>query len=88
LGTLISRKSECVIHRSVGHRDRKKFCDLFAEFIVRTYVDDSWVLQSHRPDLLNDGPPFGQFQFTVLEVERFDGVSPLLCMLFNRSLAT
>jgi hypothetical protein len=63
LGTLISRKSECVIHRSVGHRDRKKFCDLFAEFIVRTYVDDSWVLQSPRPDFLNDGPPFGQLQF-------------------------
>jgi hypothetical protein len=43
--------------------------DLFAEFIERTYVDDSWVPLSPKPDLVNDEPPFGSLQFTVSEVE-------------------
>jgi hypothetical protein len=34
----------------------------FAEFIERTYVDDSWVPTSPEP-------PLGSLQFTILEVE-------------------
>jgi hypothetical protein len=47
----------------------QEICDLFAEFIERTYVDDSWVLSSPGPDLVNDEPSFGLLQFTVSEVE-------------------
>jgi hypothetical protein len=32
-------------------------------------VDDSWVRTSPGPDLVNDEPPFGSFQFTVSEIE-------------------
>jgi hypothetical protein len=51
-------------------------------------VDNSWV--SSGPDLVNDEPPFGSFQFTVSEVENAllkldsgkglgpDGVPPLI----------
>jgi hypothetical protein len=64
LGTLIYKKkaSESVMiledHSASGSQE---ICDLFAEFIKRTYVDDSWIM--------NDEPPFGSLHFTVLEVE-------------------
>jgi hypothetical protein len=29
-------------------------CDLFAEFIDQTYVDDSWFPSSSEPDFVND----------------------------------
>jgi hypothetical protein len=44
-------------------------CDLFAEIIERTYVDDSWVRLSLEADLVNDEPSFNSLQFTVSEVE-------------------
>jgi hypothetical protein len=44
-------------------------CNLFPEFIKRSYADDLWVPLSYGPDLVNDEPPFGSLQFTVLEVE-------------------
>jgi hypothetical protein len=43
--------------------------DIFAEFIERTYLDDSLVLSSPGVDLVNDEPLFGLLQFTVSEVE-------------------
>jgi hypothetical protein len=64
-------------------------CDLFAKFIELTYVDDSWVPSSPRPDLVNGEPPIGSLQFTISEVKNAllqldsskglspDGVTPL-----------
>jgi hypothetical protein len=37
-------------------------CNLFADFIQRTYADD-------LPDLMQDNPPFGALQFTVDELQ-------------------
>jgi hypothetical protein len=46
-------------------------CDIFAEFIAQTYVDDeTWVPSSPGPDLVNDELPFGSLLFT----ERVVGV--------------
>jgi hypothetical protein len=45
------------------------FCNLFADFIKRTYADDIWVLSDPGPDLLQDDPTFGALQFTVDEVQ-------------------
>jgi hypothetical protein len=47
----------------------QEICDLFAEFIERTYVDDSWVPSSSGADLVNNEPPFGSLQFFVSEVK-------------------
>jgi hypothetical protein len=44
-------------------------CDLFADFIERIYVDDSWVPSIPGSDLVNDEPLFGSLQFSVSEVE-------------------
>jgi hypothetical protein len=44
-------------------------CDLFAEFIEQTYVDDSWFPSSFGPDFVNDELSFGLLQFNVFEVE-------------------
>jgi hypothetical protein len=44
-------------------------CNLFADFIQRTYTDDAWVPSDSRPDLVQDDPPFGALQFTVDEVQ-------------------
>jgi hypothetical protein len=76
-------------------------CDLFADFIQRTYADQ---------DLVQDDPPFGALQFTLDEVQSIlleldvskgaglDGIPPLflkncasdfarpLSLFFNRSL--
>jgi hypothetical protein len=43
----------------------KEICDLFAEFIQRTYTDDFWV--SFDPD--PEHVPFGALQFTSDKVE-------------------
>jgi hypothetical protein len=32
-------------------------------------VDDLWAPSSPELDLVNDEPPFGSFQFTILEIE-------------------
>jgi hypothetical protein len=78
-------------------------CDLFARFIERTYANKPWVPSDPGPGYVSDEPPFGSFQFAVLEVLNAlldldsnegpgpDGVPPLilpLCLLFNRSLAS
>jgi hypothetical protein len=44
-------------------------CDLFADFIQRTYADDVWVPSDPGPDLVQDDPPIGALQFTVDEVQ-------------------
>jgi hypothetical protein len=65
-------------------------CNLFADFIPRTYADDVWVPSDPRPDLVRDDPPFGALQFTVDEVQSvsleldvskgasLDGIPPLI----------
>jgi hypothetical protein len=65
-------------------------CDLLAESIERTYVDESWVPSNPGPDLVNDELPFGSLQFTVSLIENElleldsskgpgpDGVPPLI----------
>jgi hypothetical protein len=40
-------------------------CNLFADFIQRTYTDDAWVPSDPGPDIVQDDPPFGALQFTV-----------------------
>jgi hypothetical protein len=44
-------------------------CNLFADFIQRTYADDVWVPSNPGTDLVQDDPPFGALQFTVDEVK-------------------
>jgi hypothetical protein len=44
-------------------------CNLFADFIQRTYADDVWMPSDPVPDLVQDDPPFGALQFTVDEVQ-------------------
>jgi hypothetical protein len=44
-------------------------CNLFADFIQRTYGDDLWVLSDPGPDLVLDDPLFGALQFTADEVQ-------------------
>jgi hypothetical protein len=76
--------------------DPEEICDLFAEFIQRTYTDDVWVPNDTGPEHVLDEPPFGAVQFTSDEVERFAGFfekpafeKPLsLIFLFNKSMAT
>jgi hypothetical protein len=41
---------------------------IFLRNLLNVCVDDSWVPSGPRPDLVNDEPPFGLLQFTVLEV--------------------
>jgi hypothetical protein len=57
---------------SVGYAFRDRLasgpddsCNLFADFIQRTYADDAWVPSDPRPDLVQDDRPFGALQFTV-----------------------
>jgi hypothetical protein len=61
-------------------------CNLFADFIQRTYAGDAWV----PFDSGLDNPPFGALQFTVDEVQSVlleldaskgagpDGIPPLI----------
>jgi hypothetical protein len=44
-------------------------CDLFAEFIERTYSDDVLVPSDPGPEHVREDPPFGALQFTSDEVE-------------------
>jgi hypothetical protein len=44
-------------------------CNIFADFIQRTYADDAWVPSDPGLDLLQDGPPIGALQFTVDEIQ-------------------
>lgn len=44
-------------------------CELFAEFIQRTYTDDQWVPSDSGPTVASDDPPLGSLQFSVDEVE-------------------
>jgi hypothetical protein len=48
--------------------DPHDICNLFADFIQRTYADDVWVPPDPGPDLVQDHSPFGALQFTVNEV--------------------
>jgi Reverse transcriptase (RNA-dependent DNA polymerase)/Endonuclease-reverse transcriptase len=43
-------------------------CDLFADFIQRTYADDVWMPSDPGPDVVQNDSPFGALQFTVDEV--------------------
>jgi hypothetical protein len=65
-------------------------CNLFADFIQRTYADDVWVPSDPGPDLVQDEQPFGVLQFTADEVQSVlleldvskgagpDGIPPLI----------
>jgi hypothetical protein len=44
-------------------------CNIFADFIQRTYADDVWVPSDPGPDLVQDDPPFDALQITVDEVQ-------------------
>jgi hypothetical protein len=41
---------------------------IFLRNLLNVCVDDSWVPSGPRPDLVNDEPPLGLLQFTVLKV--------------------
>jgi hypothetical protein len=70
--------------------DPDDICNLFADFIQRTYADDVCVPSDPGPDLVQDDPPFGALQFTVDEVQSVlleldvgkgagsDGIPPLI----------
>jgi hypothetical protein len=66
---------ERVRYPSVMHFERRlasgpeEICDLFAEFIQRTYTKDVWVPSDLGPEHVPDKPPFGTLQFTSDEVE-------------------
>jgi hypothetical protein len=47
----------------------EEICDLFAEFIQRTYTDDIWVPVDFCPEHVPNDSPFGSLQFTLDEVE-------------------
>jgi hypothetical protein len=47
----------------------EKICDLFTEFIQRTYTVDVWVPSDPDPAHVLDDPPFGALQFTSDEVK-------------------
>jgi hypothetical protein len=47
----------------------KEICDLFVEFIQRTYTDDVWMPSNPSPEHVLDDPPFDALQFTSDEVE-------------------
>jgi hypothetical protein len=79
----------------------EKICDLFAEFIQRTYTDDVWVPSDLGPEHMPDNSPFGTFQFTSdLDVNKGfgpHGIPPIILkncvsafakLLFNRCMAT
>jgi hypothetical protein len=42
-------------------------CNIFADFIQRTYDDNVWVTSDPGTDLVQNDPPFGALQFTVDE---------------------
>jgi hypothetical protein len=72
----VDLKKKCVGYPSVMHFEGRlasgpsDICNLFAEFIQRTYyADDEWMPSDPRPDLLQDDPLFGALQFTVDEVQ-------------------
>jgi hypothetical protein len=44
-------------------------CDIFADFIQRTYADDVWVPSDPGADLVQNDPPFRALHFTVDEVQ-------------------
>jgi hypothetical protein len=44
-------------------------CNLFVDFIQRTYADNVWMPSDPGPDLVQDDPFFGALQFTVDEVQ-------------------
>jgi hypothetical protein len=44
-------------------------CNLFADFIQRTYADDVWVAFDPGSDLVQDDPPFDALQFNVDEIQ-------------------
>jgi hypothetical protein len=46
-----------------------EICDLFAEFIQRTYTDDVWVPSDPGLEHVPDDPPFGALQLTSDVVE-------------------
>jgi hypothetical protein len=59
-------------------------CNLFADFIQRTFADDVWVPSDPGPDLEQDDPPFGALQFIVdeeqsvfLELDDSKGADPM-----------
>jgi hypothetical protein len=72
----VDLKKKRVGYPSVMHFERRmasgpeKICDLFAEYIQRTYTDDVWVPSDPGPEHVSaDDPPFGALHFTSDEVE-------------------
>jgi hypothetical protein len=53
----------------------EEICDLFAEFIQRTYTDDVWVPSDPGPEHVPDDPPFGPLNSLQMRSsrERFAG---------------
>jgi hypothetical protein len=45
-------------------------CELFVEFIQRTYSHDQWVTSDSGPTVVSDIPSLRSLQFTVDEVEK------------------
>jgi hypothetical protein len=60
-------------------------CDLFAEFIQRTYTDDVWVRSGPGPEHVPKDPPFGALQFTSDEVESKVSTRVLAPIAYHRS---
>jgi hypothetical protein len=46
-----------------------EICNIFADFIQRTYFDDVWMPSDPGPDRVQDDTSFGALQFTVDEVQ-------------------
>jgi hypothetical protein len=44
-------------------------CELFADFLRRSYTDDTWIASDSGPAVVSNTPPPGSIQFTVGEVE-------------------
>jgi hypothetical protein len=91
----VDLKKKCVGYLSVMHFDGRlasgpdDICNVFADFIQRTYADDAWVSSDPGPDLVQDDPPFGSLQFTVdevqsvlLELDVSKGASAFVCVHF------
>jgi hypothetical protein len=68
----------------------KDICDLFVDFIERTYV---WIPSDPGPDFVTEQLPFGSLQFIITIVESVlldlhdsKGPSPMVCLhIFSKA---